>query len=347
MPLGTDDFGIVSAGLTLSGFGVSVRADNTTLLTAEQLLYALTTMPVSSQLKVGFRRGPGGNAARARAALGAFVLNGSPVQLKRYLPGMATVDAINAVRASLRREIKDVRQENGQSVLLWVSDEAKAAVDMLTKLIEEAPPQMGRQWRPLGLKQSENTYSWFGKRKQSDAVVEAEQVEGAQVLRPLELHQQETLESQVAKRVRTLDGKPKYEHECPDCGEVFKDWASCLHHLASTGHLDVSSAEAIEEAERACQPMSYRCPECGAGFVDWSSCEDHLTDTGHLSWVDDRAKQKLCLPAAEDEDDDVSGNVADEEAQDDEIANGSRAEDDIDWSSPASTPAADEVVWQY
>jgi len=75
-PLGLDWFACVAGNLQLTEAAYAVRASDATLLSAEQILYACTTLCTRSmQMSFGFRGGPGGSAEGAHASMGALRLH--------------------------------------------------------------------------------------------------------------------------------------------------------------------------------------------------------------------------------------------------------------------------------
>lgn len=289
--LGLDDFACVASDLTISEGGGGVRASGATMLCAEQILYALTTLnPESAKLQLGFQRGVGGDDLRAHAALGGIRLQGKvsgTIFIRSAPPGKFTVDKVNAVRKTLLNELLATRQRtsSGQDVLLWESSKSKAALEELISLVEEGRAERGFASEKLCVP---NT--WVQKHTTEKGH------KNIQSLKKIQAGDQ--TEQIVAARTISNEGEIKVTHkfECPDCGERFNTWSKCCQHYEETGHMDVSTAEAIAVAKAYSRPVRYVCLECLTPFQSWSACKQHLDEEKHLSWADNDTQRLLCLP---------------------------------------------------
>mmetsp|Transcript_78885 Transcript_78885/g.142280 ORF Transcript_78885/g.142280 Transcript_78885/m.142280 type:complete len:1880 (+) Transcript_78885:103-5742(+) len=320
--LGSDHFGCVAAGLTIVESGTAVRGFCASLLSAEQLIFALTTIsPSSLNLSLGFGQGPGGSAEGARAALTGmrFQTRARSVLFKRHVPGLESIKKVNAVRSIVMESLVSIPEHNGtgQEILLWEDEEAVAAIEDLVRLVDGAHASDDTLGRPTA--QAEHPVVWVNIKSKITSEKKSKGKQTApdiQALRPLELVK--TIESTVARKTSENLDKVTHRHECPDCGDRFDDWRACLEHYELTGHLDVSTPEAVRQAREKSHPVRYRCLECGIGFSCWDDCKQHLDESNHLPFADSKTQAQLCMPksaAAAEED------VADENKDLDEQSN--------------------------
>ena len=104
---GSEYFGCVASDMTLLDFG-GARVSQTTLLKAEELVFALITMcSVKNPLRLGFSPGPGGSKQNSQAALSGLCFHprDEAVIFRRYLPGLATLEKINAIRTAIMENL--------------------------------------------------------------------------------------------------------------------------------------------------------------------------------------------------------------------------------------------------
>ena len=191
---------------------------------------------------------------------------------------------------------------DGQEILLWEDVEAQKDFEDLiamvenAKTIEEMGGMYGAQSMPvMWIRHRPNL------RKQGETEEKEEDLEDflfrddeldedadVQALQPIAV--KDTVEHTVAYKAAELSPQIQHAHECPDCGERFDDWPSCLEHLVSTGHLDVSTRKLEMQAKKLTQPVRWRCLECFEGFQTMKDLEQHLQESGHLSWAAPKRK---------------------------------------------------------
>ena len=184
---------------------------------------------------------------------------------------------------------------DGQEILLWEDVESQKDFEDLIALVENAKtieemggmygaqslPVMWIRHRPNLRKQDETEKEEDLEDEDEDELDEDADV---QALQPIAFRGH-TLEHTVARKTAELPPQIQHAHECPDCGERFDDWPSCLEHLLSTGHLDVSTKKLRQKAKKLTQPVRWRCLECFEGFQTAKELEQHLEESGHLSWA--------------------------------------------------------------
>jgi len=337
VPLGSDSFACVASELMVAGSGrPAVRAFDVTYLAPEQVLYALMTLHArTSNIQLGFALGAGGSTDDAKAALSAmsFLKTKVPIHFSKQLPGRATIDEINEVRSLVLQNLTDTRKDfHGDGVLLWQDNDAIEALQRLIARISLATPREpdrdGRRtlaplrWVRYKEPRKQGSEAQADDDDDDDDVDSMDIVDSAAIdwdIKSLEpLGMPRDLEQQVAQKASKEFRGFEHNFECPDCGERFRHWESCLKHYEKTCHLDVSSPTAIEEAKKLSRPVRYSCLECGEPFTDWPRCLEHLRATGHLSWLGAKLQRTLCIPQQfEDEDED------DWEDDDDEVGGGS------------------------
>jgi len=295
VPLGADHFAAVAANLTAGEGQVPVvRAHNASLLTAEQLLYTMMTICLAStKLMLAFVQGPGGSAESSQAALaGIKVQRHAPAAMfRRHLPGATTLGEINQVRESLMRALISPRDKNshGQEVLLWEDEEAKLALQAVVERVEAAS---------LFEHETMPALCWVNSSAKKKRKKKGEQDSDGGIEAMGQIKISDTLERQVATHnaSRRKSKEASHKFECPDCGERFMDWDTCVAHYEDTCHLDVASEAALERARKLSRPVLFRCPECEEGFHSWSRCEAHLKESKHLAWADPETARLLCVP---------------------------------------------------
>jgi len=327
IPLGEDQFGIVAA--TMIASSGSVRLCETTLLMAEQLLYALaTTCVTNTTLWFGLGPGAGGSPEGTRSQLTSvrFERTGSGVLLGRHLPAALVLERINKVRRSMLEALTTgkVAKREGHQVLLWEDEAAQEAFKAMVQTISMAPKReansAGSHYRP-SVVWAEPT---FESEEQRRAGVGDDTVIDIAALRAI--HLPDKVDVDVARKAQKRKPSITHNFECPDCGERFKTWDACKLHYNDTCHLDVSSPEEEEEAKELSRPVVHQCLECGEGFSEWGTCWAHLQECGHMEWASKEVAKALCIPPPFDgEELDISdtenkqkANIEDDQAEDDE-----------------------------
>ncbi|CAK9029155.1 unnamed protein product [Durusdinium trenchii] len=303
--LGSEHFACVASQMTLSEFGA--RVSNATLLTAEEMVFALITKcSTLIPFQLGFGQGPGGTATGSHAGLmGLRFQREDEVHFQRFLPGEATLSKVNAIRTAIMENLVSPAEANsdGQEILLWEDFDAQKDFEELIRIVHdsETVEEMG------GLYGAEShPIFWIGHRpnlrkqgsdEDAEEENEEEDLEDAEIqaLQPIAIRMA-GMEDSVALRTARLSPQIEHSLECPDCGECFDDWPSCREHLALTGHLDVSNKQAESRARQQCQPVRWRCLECFEGFPSLEKLDNHLKQSGHLSWADPKTQRNLCKP---------------------------------------------------
>mmetsp|Transcript_28339 Transcript_28339/g.61645 ORF Transcript_28339/g.61645 Transcript_28339/m.61645 type:complete len:520 (+) Transcript_28339:2-1561(+) len=211
---------------------------------------------------------------------------------------------VNRIRTAIMENLVSPAETNpdGQEILLWEDVEAQKDFEDLiamvenAKTIEEMGGMYGAQSMPvMWIRHRPNL------RKQGETEEKEEDLEDflfrddeldedadVQALQPIAV--KDTVEHTVAYKAAELSPQIQHAHECPDCGERFDDWPSCLEHLVSTGHLDVSTRKLEMQAKKLTQPVRWRCLECFEGFQTMKDLEQHLQESGHLSWAAPKRK---------------------------------------------------------
>ncbi|CAJ1406886.1 unnamed protein product [Effrenium voratum] len=361
-PLGKESFACVASDMTL-GEGIAARVNGTTLLLAEELLFALITMcPVGMPLELGFGQGPGGSLEGAKAALmGLRFHRKEDVIFRKHLPGISTLAKVNAIRTAIMENLVSPAEanSNGQEVLLWEDADAENDFEDLIQLVRDAPsieevggaygaesnPVMWIRHRP-NLRKSKDTPK--GGSEGDEEEVEEEDTEtfddeldeeaDIQALQPIGVDKR--VEAQVARKIGPLSPKITHAFECPDCAERFQDWSSCRQHLVLTGHLDVSSDKALKTAQQLCAPVRFRCLECFQSFSNQQKLEKHLQESKHLSWAKhSRTKINLCRPRSMPDLDVRLSEEDEEEGQESEQPSGFFRSLRTTLSAPGTVPA--------
>eukprot|EP00930_Biecheleria_cincta_P106300 TRINITY_DN9968_c0_g1_i1.p1 TRINITY_DN9968_c0_g1~~TRINITY_DN9968_c0_g1_i1.p1 ORF type:complete len:1702 (-),score=321.91 TRINITY_DN9968_c0_g1_i1:35-5113(-) len=321
VPLGSEHFACVAAAMTLAESGAAARAHSATLLNAEELIFAMTTLcPGSVKLNFAFAQGPGGSESKARASLAAMRFGGSrPLKFRHHLPGLMVIEKLNQVRSNILEALVTPSEFNssGREILFWEDDAARKAFDDLLEFIGhvvETEPE-----RDLGVP-DQREFVWCDPSSEQlqvemgdadyeeddefadfndgdDANDDADIEDGSNIEALQQINLLSEIESAVAQKTSRKSAKTKHKFECPDCGDQFMMWKDALDHFIQTGHLDVSTEKARSDAKTTLAlPVKFRCLECFAGFPTWELCKQHLDEAGHLAFAEPLAQRHLCQP---------------------------------------------------